>query len=108
MHASPSQAINGNVLDRACLGYGRSHSRETSSSVVIELVEIHGFGSPQHFSEFQGQLEDAVLAGELAPVDVEDRYGSLMFEEKWYRLSSGEIWRLVSPDFPFKGVFRRV
>jgi hypothetical protein len=84
------------------------HSREASSLVVIEQVEIHGFDSPQHFAEFQRSLEDAVLAAEVAPVDVEDRYGSLMFEEKWYRLSSGEIWRLVSPDFPFKGVFLRV
>jgi hypothetical protein len=53
-------------------------------------------------------LEDAVAAGDVTRVEVGDRYASVGFQEEWYRLPSGDVWRLVSPDFPFKGVFLRV
>jgi hypothetical protein len=75
---------------------------------MIEPTEIHAFASQQHFRAFQQLLEDAVEAGDVSRVDVGDRYGSQMFQEEWYRLTSGDVWRLVSPDFPFKGVFLRV
>lgn len=75
---------------------------------MTEPIEIHGFASPQHFREFQQLLDDAVAAGDVTRVEVGDRYGSQMFQEEWYRLVSGDVWRLVSPGFPFKGVFLRV
>jgi hypothetical protein len=72
------------------------------------LEEIHGFDSPEHFTEFCKAVEGSIAKRELTPVAVEKPYGSLMFEESWYRATTGQVWRLVSPDFPFKGVFERV
>jgi len=72
------------------------------------LKEIHGFDSPEHFSEFCRTIEKEIEKDELTPITVEKPYGSLMFEESWYRTAAGQVWRLVSPEFPFKGVFERV
>jgi hypothetical protein len=75
---------------------------------MIALSEIHGFQSPDHFAEFKRAIEEAVARNELTPVPVRHRYASEMLEESWYLTASGQIWRLVSPDYPFKGVFERV
>lgn len=72
------------------------------------LEEIQGFDSPQHFTQFCRAIEESLEKGELTPVAVERPYGSLMFEESWYRTATGQTWRLVSPEFPFKGVFEQV
>ena len=74
----------------------------------MTLREIHGFDSPQHFSDFYRSLEDAVKNKELTVVPVGQPYASVMFEERWYRTAAGQVWRLVNPDFPFKGVFEQV
>jgi hypothetical protein len=58
--------------------------------------------------EIQAKIASAVADGVLVSIAVEAPYGSLMFDEKWYKLSSGQVWRIVSPDYPFKGVFERV
>jgi hypothetical protein len=75
---------------------------------VMDLKEIHGFDSPAHFSEFCRTIETAIAENELVPTTVEQPYGSLMFEESWYRTAAGHVWRLVSPEYPFKGVFEQV
>jgi hypothetical protein len=74
----------------------------------MEMREIHGFNSPTHFDEFCRRIEAAIEAGELTPTPVGERYGSVMFEETWYQDRRGQIWRLVSPEFPFKGIFEPV
>jgi hypothetical protein len=76
--------------------------------VMIALNEIHGFQSPEHFVQFKQAINEAVARNELTPVPVERPYASEMFEETWYLTASGQVWRLVSPDFPFKGVFEQV
>jgi hypothetical protein len=76
--------------------------------MVMVLNEIHGFDSPQHFAQFCRAIEESIDKDELTPVAVEQPYGSLMFEESWYRTATGQVWRLVSPEFPFKGIFERV
>lgn len=70
--------------------------------------EIRGFDSPEHFSDFMHTVESSIISNELTPIPVEQKYGSAMFEETWYRTASGQIWRLVSPEYPFKGLFERV
>jgi hypothetical protein len=77
-------------------------------ALIMILMEIREFDSPQHFSDFYWSIEDAVKNKELASVPVEQPYSSVTFEERWYRTQSGQVWRLVSPDFPFKGVFEQV
>jgi hypothetical protein len=80
-------------------------AKDTDSSA---LAEIHGFDSPAHFSTVCRTMDERVRRGELSPVPVEHVYASEMFEETWYRTPTGETWRLVSPEFPFKGVLERV
>lgn len=70
--------------------------------------EIHGFESPTHFLAIQRRIESAVSDGFFVLIAVEVPYASTMFDEKWYRSSAGQVWRIVSPDYPFKGVFERV
>jgi len=71
--------------------------------------EIHEFASLGEFNRFLRWIADAVEEGVLIEVAVLDRYdGSTIFDERWYRSAVGEVWRVVAPDFPFKGVFLRV
>lgn len=75
---------------------------------VDELTEIHEFDSLAHFARFEEFIRVSVRNGNLEEVRVGTPYASLMFDEKWYRAPSGRTWRLVKPDFPFKGVFLKV
>jgi hypothetical protein len=47
--------------------------------------------------------------GALAEVPVSDRYsGSEMFDEHWYQAASGQLWRLIAANPPFRSVFLMV
>jgi hypothetical protein len=48
---------------------------------IMDLREVHGFTSPQHFLEIAQFIDEAILSDDLTPVPVEQPYGSLMFEE---------------------------
>jgi hypothetical protein len=74
----------------------------------VSWTEIQEFDSPADFRSFRQVIEEAVASGELEPVSVGTPYSPGGFHEEWYREGSGEVWRLVPPDFPFKGVFERV
>jgi hypothetical protein len=73
-----------------------------------QLVEVQTFDSPEHFASFKQLVEAAVNDGDLEEVEVNVPYASLMLDERWYRSAAGQIWRLVKPEFPFKGVFLKV
>jgi hypothetical protein len=71
--------------------------------------EISGFGSPSEYERFLKWIAEAIVEGSLKEVPVESSYGgATVFEEHWYRAASGQTWRLVAPDYPFKGVFEKV
>jgi hypothetical protein len=70
---------------------------------------IHGFVSPGEFQRFCAWIENQVQS-ELA-VEVEVNQNQLYFgnEQKWFKCkSSGEIWRLVAPEFPFRGLWAAI
>jgi hypothetical protein len=74
-----------------------------------EWDEIHGFVSPGEFARFLSWIEDVLADGLLREVAVEQRYAhATVFEERWFRATSGEIWRVVAPDPPFMGVFEKI
>lgn len=65
--------------------------------------------SPGEFERFKQWIASAPDEGALVEVPVQERYrGSSMFDEHWYRATSGSVWRLVAPEPPFLGVFERV
>ena len=71
--------------------------------------EIHGFSSPGEYQRFMTWLAEAVEEGALVEIEVDEPYsGSWMFDERWFRSGSGQVWRLVAPDAPFRGVFAQV
>lgn len=69
--------------------------------------EITGFHSISEFERFLNYLEDNIKGGKLTEVPVENRYAG--FQEQWFRCNQcNQVWRLVHPDFPFKGFWRLV
>jgi hypothetical protein len=74
-----------------------------------EWEEIHGFASPGEYERFRVWIAEAISEGVLAETPVKEPYStSPMFDEHWYRDQTGNRWRVVAPDPPFRGVFQRV
>jgi hypothetical protein len=72
--------------------------------------EIQEFVSPGEFLRFKAWLEETIAAGLLRRVSVEEGYtGSDQWDEQWVMCCEcGQKWRIVAPEFPFKGVFVRI
>jgi len=72
---------------------------------------IHGFESPGEFQRFCIWLEAQIQSGLVEEIEVDQGNLTMPFgvEQKWFKcLASGEIWRLASPDFPFRGLWESV
>jgi hypothetical protein len=72
--------------------------------------EIHGFASPGEFSRFVQYIENQVTAGDAEELKPDPSYQrGQIYGGRWFRdIESGEIWRLVEPDIPFKGLWEPV
>ena len=72
--------------------------------------EIHGFSSPGEFTHFVTYIEHQVTEGIAEEIKPNDTYGKgEIYGGRWFRdIDSGKIWRLVEPDFPFKGLWEQV
>lgn len=67
---------------------------------------IHGFNRPGEFERFCNRIDSQVEAGMVEKLPKEaikcEMYPGL--QEIWYRCrETGAVWRLVWPDFPFRG-----
>lgn len=67
---------------------------------------IHGFDTPGEYRRFcvwlESQVEDGLV--ESIPVGQSNEVIHFGLDEKWFRCKkSGEVWRLVAPDSPFRG-----
>jgi len=52
-------------------------------------------------------IEELVNDGDLIEVPVQKPY--VGFQEQWYKCTTcSQVWRLVHPDFPFKGLWNIV
>lgn len=61
------------------------------------------------YRRFSDWLDGQLSHGVISDIQVGERYsGATTLEERWIRGESGEIWRLVAPDPPFRGVFEKV
>jgi hypothetical protein len=72
--------------------------------------EIHGFQSPAEFKKFVRYIESQVNSGEVVEIYPDPNYGKgEIFGGRWFKnLETGEVWRLVPPDIPFKGLWEPV
>lgn len=73
-------------------------------------VEIHGFGSPGEYNRFCAYVEGQVTSGLAKERKPDLKYEKgMIFGGRWFEdTETGEVWRLVPPDFPFKGLWERV
>ena len=78
------------------------------SGVVWE--EIHGFESPGEYDRFVRYIENQVKSGHAREVAVDPDYGrGEIYGGRWFEdLDAGAVWRLVPPDFPFRGLWEPV
>jgi len=72
--------------------------------------EIHGFNSPGEYDRFVKYIESQVKAGYLKELEPDQEYGKgEIFGGRWYEnVDSGDIWRLIPPDIPFRGLWEPV
>ncbi|MFH0725197.1 MAG: hypothetical protein V2B19_02395 [Pseudomonadota bacterium] len=72
--------------------------------------EIHGFQSPGEFYRFVRYIENQVSSGEAEEVNPDSDYGKgEIYGGRWFKdLKTSEVWRLVPPDIPFKGLWEPV
>ena len=71
---------------------------------------IDGFASLIEYERFKGMLEDEVRQGYLTEVKPNPNYQrGLVYGGRWFRAAdTGEVWRLVPPDVPFRGLWEPV
>ena len=72
--------------------------------------KINDFRRYSEFDQFVEWINDQVTSNLAKELPVKNRYiGSTIFQEKWFlHISSGQVWRVVWPDFPFTGVFEPI
>jgi hypothetical protein len=73
--------------------------------------EIHGFVSPGEFQRFCTWLETQIQSGLAEEVEInkEKMFNLFGVEEKWFKCkASGAVWRRVTPEFPFRGLWEAV
>ena len=72
--------------------------------------EIHGFNSPGEYARFVKYIEGQVTAGYARELEPDQEYGKgEIFGGRWFEdVESGDIWRLIPPDIPFRGLWEPV
>jgi hypothetical protein len=72
--------------------------------------EIHGFSSLGEYQRFVAHIEDQTSRELWKEVPVDSDYEKgLIYGGRWFKeLATGNIWRLVPPDEPFKGLWEKV
>jgi len=66
------------------------------------LYKIDEFYSILEFEKFQKYISQLLKDGHLIEVPVKTKYAG--FDEQWFECKEcKQKWRLVHPDFPFKG-----
>jgi hypothetical protein len=71
---------------------------------------IDRFQSLAHYEKFLSSINEQVAEGRAAVISLDPAkaWGSA-WDEHWYQCGADpEVWRLVGPDPPFRGVFKRL
>lgn len=79
---------------------------------MSSIIEIDGFESINEFERFMHYINDEIINKELIEIPAKTAYfpnSDLSKNERWFIDTTDDIiWRLVPPDFPFEGFFKRV
>jgi hypothetical protein len=79
-------------------------------SFLNQWQEVHGFSSLSEFTRFVSCIEAQVRAkrAEEVPVDPDYSAGEI-YGGRWFKdLESQRLWRLVAPDYPFRGLWEPI
>lgn len=76
--------------------------------ICDDFEEIDDFNSPEHFERFEKSINQMIAEGLVKEILVRKPYSEVEYTERWIECPNGEIWRMISPDYPFKGLFRKV
>ncbi len=72
--------------------------------------QVDSFRSLKEYERLLGRIREQVRSGlvEAVELDPKKRWGT-SFDERWYKCRQhGDVWRLVAPDPPFKGIFKAI
>jgi hypothetical protein len=77
------------------------------------LEEIIEFSSYSEFESFENFLKTRLFEKELEEIEPQEYFhGQSPFglnKDRWFRnCSNDDLWRLIPPDYPFKGFFKKV
>ena len=72
--------------------------------------EISSFDSRSEFEAFRTYLEKQIHENVVVEVEGNPDYQrDMVYGGRWFKyLPTGEIWRLVDPDFPYRGAWEPV
>ena len=72
--------------------------------------EIHGFSSLSEYKKFVQYIEKQINDGYVLEKSPDMKYGyGEIYGGRWFEnINSGDVWRLVPPDFPFRGVWEPI
>ncbi len=73
-------------------------------------AEIRGFDSPGEYRRFVSYIQGEVQQGTVpeTPPDPKFNDGMITGGRGFRDSATGEIWRLLPPDFPFRGKWERL
>jgi hypothetical protein len=74
------------------------------------LEEIHGFKTPGEFDRFKIYLAEQLSKDTIKKTITDQSYKKgMIFGGEWFICNTcNEIWRLVPPDYPFRGLWEKV
>ena len=75
----------------------------------VDIEEIDSFHSPGELARFEAWIEEELKSGYATEIPVLSHYSGVIFRERWIKFYlNGETWRLVYPDGPFHGCWKKV
>lgn len=81
-------------------------SSESNEATTKLSSKRDRFSSIDEYDDFLAAIESSPL---FQSIDNQMSTDNLGFHQKWFRkVDTGEIWRLVEPDFPFRGCWEPV
>ncbi len=76
----------------------------------IYSKEINGFKSLGEYNNFLQHIEAYIDSGDVKEIITDPEYeNGMLYGGRWFHIiETDEIWRLIEPDNPFKGIWEPV
>lgn len=83
---------------------------QLTNDSAAKSEELRPDGAFTSSTDYFAFLEQVERSADLIEVPVEKPYSNVGLRERWFESKSraGRKWRLVEPDFPFKGLWQEI